>query len=271
MTLLAQTQREFADAVLDPGLPPPGSVESHRDDAHRLIRFNIYRNNVIVMLIDLVEARYPVVSRLTGSEFFRAMARAYVGQERPGAALLDYGHMFPSFLESFEPVQDTPYLPGVARIEWACHAAYYAADVAPLTATAFAALAPGPDTALEVHPAARVESSVFPIHTIWELNAHDGEVRATELPSDGEAVLVTRPSCDVIVRKIGLDTSMFVSALASGETVGEAYERTRASAPEFSLERALRDVLLAGAIAGVARRPKARLGRKEKGHDDRHG
>lgn len=263
MVQLAQAQLDFAAAVLDAGLAPPPSVESRRDEAHRLLRFNIYRNNVAVALIGLVEARFPVVSRITGPEFFRAMARVYVDQERPSTVLLGYGGSFPAFLERFEPVADTPYLPGVARIEWACHAAYYAADVAPLTAREFAALEPAPDTGLVLHPAARAEAAAFPIHTIWKMNAHDDVVPALELPSQGEAVLVTRPDCEVVVSKIGPGTAAFVAGLGSGRTIGEAYEHARETAPGFSLELALRDVLSAGAIAGVGRRQNKIEARRE--------
>ena len=45
-------------------------------------RFGVYRNNVYASLIDVLAGRFPVVARLVGEEFFRAMARAYVEQSR---------------------------------------------------------------------------------------------------------------------------------------------------------------------------------------------
>ena len=39
--------------------------------------------------------------------------------------------IFPNFLETFEPAQRAPFLPDVARIEWAWRQAYHAADARP--------------------------------------------------------------------------------------------------------------------------------------------
>lgn len=251
---LAETQRAFAAAVLDMDLPPPGSIEAGRDEAGRLLRFNIYRNNVFVALVSALEARFPVVSRIVGIDFFKAAARVYAGAEPSRSAYLDYGMSFPEFLAGFEPVADTPYLPDVARIEWARHEAYNAPDAVPLTATAFAALSPDLDTALALHPAARIMSSTYPIHAIWAANARDGASGPLELPDHGEAVLVTRPDEEVAVRAINLGAAAFASALVEGATLGEAYERTASAVPEFSLETALRDLLLAGALGGIAQK-----------------
>jgi len=41
-------------------------------------RYNVYRNNVTVSLIDALAAIYPDVQRITGVEFFRAMARSHI-------------------------------------------------------------------------------------------------------------------------------------------------------------------------------------------------
>ena len=72
--------------------------------ACRTRRFGVYRNNVYSSLIDVLQARFPVVSRLVGEEFFRAMARVYVEQEPPrSAVLLRYGASFPDFVASFAP------------------------------------------------------------------------------------------------------------------------------------------------------------------------
>jgi putative DNA-binding protein len=43
--------------------------------AQALAGYNVYRNNVTVSLIDALVAIYPAVQRITGGDFFRAMAR----------------------------------------------------------------------------------------------------------------------------------------------------------------------------------------------------
>jgi Putative DNA-binding domain len=51
-------------------------------------RYNVYRNNVTVSLIDALAATYPAVQRITDVEFFRAMARFHVRATPPTSPLL---------------------------------------------------------------------------------------------------------------------------------------------------------------------------------------
>src|SRR5215471_6376733 len=85
----------FATALLDPNQPTPALVTAmHGKTAMR--RYNVYRNNVTVSLIDALAAIYPAVQRITGVDFFRAMARFHVRAAPPSSPLLlEYGHDFP--------------------------------------------------------------------------------------------------------------------------------------------------------------------------------
>ena len=88
-------------------------------------------------LIGAIEARYPVTRRLVGDEFFRAMARAYVAEEKPRSpVLIHYGADFPDFVARFEPAREIAYLADVARLENAWVEAYHAAEAAPLALAA---------------------------------------------------------------------------------------------------------------------------------------
>lgn len=81
-------------------------------------RYNVYRNNVIVSLINALADTYPAVQRITGVEFFRAMARFHVRATPPTSPLLfEYGRDFPAFIEGYEHAQDMPWLADTARIE----------------------------------------------------------------------------------------------------------------------------------------------------------
>src|SRR5271168_3022300 len=100
----------FARALSDPaGRPPPQTLgREGRPDARR---FAVYRNNVAVALIGAIEARYPVVRRLVGADFFRAMAGAFVAAHRPrSAVMIHYGADFASFIATFEPAREIAYL-----------------------------------------------------------------------------------------------------------------------------------------------------------------
>src|ERR1700748_546936 len=106
----------FATGLTDPTCPTPGGVVGPRGKG-AVKRYNVYRNNVTVSLIDALAAIYPAVQRITGAEFFRAMARFYVRAAPPVSPLLfDYGRAFPDFIEAYEYAQQMPWLPGVARL-----------------------------------------------------------------------------------------------------------------------------------------------------------
>ena len=103
MTEFAELQRDFAGAVLDIEAAVPAEVR-RKSGGVPSRRFGVYRNNVYAGLIGVLAGRFPVVARLVGNEFFRAMARLYVEREPPSSAvLLRYGASFPNFIADFAP------------------------------------------------------------------------------------------------------------------------------------------------------------------------
>ena len=137
---LAEIQAAFSAALLDPARPVPADVVGIGGTADRK-RFAVYRNNVMVGLLDALQARFPVTARLVGEEFFRAMARVYAAARQPRTPLLmHYGDDFPDFIAGFEPAASVPYLADVARVECAWSQAYHAPEASALTVDALAGL-----------------------------------------------------------------------------------------------------------------------------------
>jgi hypothetical protein len=251
MPSLAEVQSRFVSAIRDRRLPPPVDVVGRRDEAP-LKRFGVYRNNVHVSLVEALMGTYPVVLRLVGEEFFRGMARVYVGQELPRTpVLIQYGGNFADFIEGFEPAHDLTYLPDVARFEWAWNIAYHAADAEPVEAEALAGVAPEriADLVFDLHPSLQIVSSTWPVMAIWETNTNDAEVRPVDLSQGGGDVLVLRPHYDVEMRRLPRGGAVFIQALGEG-TLGGAYERVAAEYPEFDLTANLQGLIGSGAIVG---------------------
>ena len=71
----------FAPALLDPARSTPELVTGPNGKAAGR-RYDVHRNNVTVSLIDALAAIYPAVQRITGVDFFRAMARLHVRSNR---------------------------------------------------------------------------------------------------------------------------------------------------------------------------------------------
>src|ERR1700758_4255014 len=132
----------FAAALIDPGCETPAIVAGPAGKG-AVRRYNVYRNNVTVSLIDALAAVYPAIQRITGADFFRAMARFHLRATPPASPLLfEYGRDFPAFIESYEYAREMPWLADIARIERAWLDAYHAADLPVLAAEALAGIEP---------------------------------------------------------------------------------------------------------------------------------
>jgi Putative DNA-binding domain len=249
---LAERQREFGAALLDPARPlPPGLLGP--DGETSLRRFSIYRNNVVMGLIDVLKDAFPAVYRIVGGDFFMGLARAYVASEPPQSPiLLEYGERFPAFIGGFEPASSLPYLADVARIERAWAEAYHAPEATPLDPARLTALAPDDfaQIGFTLHPSLRVVGSRFPALTIWRMNAGDGEPEPVDLASGGEDALVVRPRAEVEVRLLPPGGVEFLAQIAAGNSVTDGLRAAVRADEGFDLAANLAGLFEAGALTG---------------------
>ncbi len=242
----------FAPALLDPDRATPHLV-SGPDGKDPRQRYNVYRNNVTVSLINALAAAFPATLRITGEDFFRAMARFHVRASPPTSPLLfEYGRDFPDFIERYEYATPVPWLADVARIERAWLDAYHAADAAPLAPQALASFPPErlADAVLVPHPAMRIVRSPFPAVSIFVANRSErpvGPIEATE-PEDA---LVTRPGLEVAVRRLPRGGAVFLMHLSAGESFGAAAAAAFSDSPIFDLSANIAGMLEAGAFTAT--------------------
>src|SRR5271167_3048283 len=224
----------FAPGLIDPDYQvPAGVVGPGSKGATR--RYNVYRNNVTVSLIDALAAVFPATQRITGVEFFRAMARFHVRATPPRSPLLfEYGYGFADFIEHYEYARPMPYLADIARIERAWLTAYHAADLAPLRAEQLAAVPAAilEDVVFVPHPAARVVRSEFPATSIFVANRGTGPVVRIE-SSAPEDTLITRPDHEVAARPLPAGGAEFLTQLMSGRPLGDAATAALDASYEF--------------------------------------
>lgn len=228
---------EFSSAILDPARPVPQGVVGP-DGLPSARRFAVYRNNVVVGLIDTLAAAYPAVERLVGGPFFKAMAAAYAVQNPPRSPImLDYGERFADFVAAFAPASSVPYLADVARIERAWVEAYHEREAAPATRQQMATIPPERfgDVILELHPTIRLVSSPFPAVTIWQVNTIGGTPELVDTAVGGENALIVRSAAEVEVRRLAPDSLVFVGALQQGATPSEAAKQASRVNPWFDL------------------------------------
>lgn len=242
----------FVPPLLDPERPAPPAVAGP-GGKRAAKRYAVYCNNVTVSLIETLAATYPATKRITGDDFFRAMARTHIRTSPPTSPLLfEYGRDFPGFVARYEHARAMPWLADVARIERAWLDAYHAADVAPLTPDALAGIPADrlPEVALVPHPATRTVRSAFPAVTIFAANRSEGPVGRIDVTAPEDA-LITRPKLDVMVRRLPPGGAVFLARLIAGEQLGTAVAAALADAPAFDLAANIRGMVDAGAFTEV--------------------
>jgi hypothetical protein len=247
------TQTEFAAALLDPARPLPGALTSHSSTLPAK-RFAVYRNNVVFGLVKGLRARFPVVERIVGEEFFAGMARLFVTAHPPRSPLLmRYGDEFADFICGFAPAAELAYLPDVARLEAARTRAYHAADAERLDPASLRKLDPQALERLRVdlHPSLETLRSRFPVVTIWAMNSGEAELGPID-ESEAQDALILRPETEVVLRLLPPGGAAFLGALRGGATLAQAVSLAMTDDPRFDLAANLAGLIGSGALAGIA-------------------
>jgi hypothetical protein len=240
----------FVGGLLDPERPTPTPVKGPKGKA-AIHRYNVYRNNVTVSLIDALAAIYPAVRRITGVDFFRAMARFHIRETPPSSPLLfEYGRDFPDFIERYEYAKAMPWLADTARIERAWLDAYHSADAEPLAAAELATIphAGLANLVFTPHPAARILRSRFPAVTIFAANRCDGPGGLID-EAEPQDALITRPALEVAVRHLPQGGAAFLAELMAGASLGEAAAAALEASPNFDIGANIAGMLEAGVFS----------------------
>ena len=239
MSALAGLQRAFARAIEagDDSIGERVRAGSATPDA----RVAFYRESVRARRRDSLAQTYPVVHRLAGAERFGEIARRYYAAHPPRSGdLALFGDRFADFLAADRDAQRLPYLGDVARLEWACHESFHAADAGPLDAVALANVAAERqgEVRLALHPSVRLLESRHPIAVIHEANrpGRDGTPSRTAGP---DRVLVHRTRALVRVRSVEAHEWALLRAIEGGATLAEAAAAMGERAAQASLAACL--------------------------------
>jgi hypothetical protein len=252
MNALYKLQQAFAADLWDEQLNQlDGVILDGRLPADRL--FQVYRNNFWLSVEDALADIYPVVQRLVGPDFFSFLTDRFIRSHPPYQGNLHrLGGDLPGFLQDFKPAAGLPYLPDTARLEWAYHQVFHAADAQPYNAQALAGIPPEQILQIQFRlaPNCRLVCSTYPIFQIWRVNQADyvGD-QQVDLAAGETAVLVIRPQWDVELRQLEQIDAVFLHCLINGCNLGEAAQVALQISPEFDLSTALARYLLPGILS----------------------
>jgi hypothetical protein len=192
-------------------------------------RLNIYRNTFVGGLTKALRLSYPAVHRLVGDDFFEATAGALIADSPPRSAYLDdYGPEFPEFLLRFPPAAELPYLPQVARLEWAVSRAIHAPDAELLEPTRLTSLTPEDQgrVCFIPHPSVGLVRADYPVDDIWRgvLSGDDAALAALDLDAGPVHLLVQRLASGIEVLRLGESAWSFTAELCNGRPLQTALD-----------------------------------------------
>ncbi|MEO0381228.1 MAG: DNA-binding domain-containing protein [Pseudomonadota bacterium] len=250
---MAGVQSQFRAALLDPTAPPPEGLH----DAHGHVagkRFDVYRNNVTVALIEALRTAFPVVQKLLGGQNFDQLAEVFVRTNPPQSPLMmHYGAELPIFLDGFAPLAHIGYLSDVARLELALRRAYHAADPPAFDAARLGAVAPDVLMASTLTLAAPVEliPSRWPLVDIWRFNTIEGAAKPRAI---AQSALITRAEFDPEPHALDEASATWLAEIMTGTTLAQAQEAAYETHPNFDLTAVLSLLLQHNAIADFTTR-----------------
>ncbi len=253
MPTLHDVQQAFARAVWSGELAEAADL-IQADVFQPEQRLQLYRNNFNISLREALRAVYPTIVRLVGDDFFATVARALVREAPPRSGNLhDFGAELPAFLRHFKHAAALPYLPDVARIDWACHQAFHAAEAPGFDFSSLATVPVERYGRLRFHlqPALRLMASEFPSVRIWEVNQPGGNGdQRIDLRSGAQRAVIARIARQVAVEAAAAGRFEFLRALSHGAVLDQAAEAALIADPEFDLGLELRHLVSQQVIGG---------------------
>ena len=213
-----------------------------------------YRSNGHALAQRVLAAAYPVVAALMGAKNFDGLSRHFWQSSPPARGdMAQWGEAFAAFIESLDDLaREEPYLPDLARVEWALHLAAAAADGAPdLSSLGLLQTIDAAALTLVLCPGARALPSSFPVVSI--VLAHMDGTPSLQQAGErlrkriAETALIWRQGLKPALRQAQVGEAPFVGALQQGGSLDSALS----AAPGFDFAAWLPPAVRTGLLLGA--------------------
>jgi hypothetical protein len=200
-------------------------------------RFQIYRNNTHIILRNLLKDIFPVTTVLLGEKFMNFACREFVLAFPPeGGDMNGYGGAFPAFLKHLPNLNQFPYVPDVALLEWLAHEAYLSPRVSPLTGAMLEAADDPLNLKLPLQPHVYLLRSAWPVDRLWsEVSAHGEQLKDFTLKTEETFAAIYRDKDRIAVWRISEGGFRFLEHLQADPRLAFAAEAAARAEPGFDL------------------------------------
>lgn len=253
MSRLREQQQAFAEAIVEG--KSHAATAAMAADGLALRSVALYRRLIRNNYTQVLKITYPVLHRFTGDCYFGVLARGYI-KKYPSTSgdLFFYGRHLPAWLQQL----DAPLLLiALARLEWACHEVYQAADSSSLSSDQLQAMVSADPSRVRVqfHQTARFQSFPVPVHRVWlalQPGASPDDVVDLPLPEEQTGVIVTRSDGKVQVTPLAWLDYRVAEVLSQGADVASIEQMALEFEPEFDFAKLMTTLLSLHVIAGCS-------------------
>jgi hypothetical protein len=216
-----------------------------------IAHLNIYQSSIFGALQKTLNEIFPVCKKLVGNEFFIAMINEYIEKNVSYSPdLANYGSHFSDFISEFKPVKSLPYLPDIARLEWAWHAIYSARQTKKLDMEGLASCyaTSGEKIIFHLPPNSFLLSSPYPVHRIWELNQDSCNLNQTIILENNVQYyfLVWRKELEMRIDLLDAIEWQILEYVKAKFNLGELYEKINEMFPKINFETLLPSLFAKG-------------------------
>ncbi len=251
---LQQLQKDFVFSLHnDSSHPILSHIQSHKK-VPPTTQFSIYQSSIIGRLQKALQSHYPVCCQLVGTDFFFAMATAYIRQTPSYSHDINYyGATFPEFIADFPPAQSIPYIADVARLEWAWLNILTAPEADEFD---FQKLAAHDEEGagqliFQLPPKSTLLTSPYPVHTIWETNqkGYVGETAITLEENKNYYYFIWQKQFEIHIDLLTAAQWQLLTWISENRLFAEICEKAMKELPKINLPELLPIYIQSGWIA----------------------
>jgi len=260
MTKLAQLQANFIHDCLSGPLTSENTLMANEVDSQSISAqglMGIYQHSAIANTINTLSLSYPVIEKLVGQDFFKAMCREYILKNWPESGNMDdYGQSFSQFLAEYEQAKQLSYLEDVARLEWLFHQSALADDSYNFDWSTLAKVAEADILKLNflLSPSVKIIHCDVPVDKIWQMNQPNAQ-------EDKALTIEVGNKTFIVLFRQGLKTEMMaivesefvlLQSFEAGRRFEVAIERAKVVDANISIDSCLQKYIQLGLICGFS-------------------